>query len=115
MRHKTKVSGLGIKRKYLKKNAILLRKNVYALEWLRMRAASRSGNMIKHDAPKITPHITLESYLRTGACWLTVVMTLWSLSYYYAYGTKEGSAWILEDLTVSVSINEILLPCASSF
>ncbi|CAB9506527.1 Ferric reduction oxidase [Seminavis robusta] len=40
------------------------------------------------------------SHLRTAACWLTVAMTLWSLSYYFAYGTKEGSAWIIEDLTV---------------
>lgn len=48
-------------------------------------------------------HTKFETHLRTGACCLTMAMTLWSLSYFYVYGTDEGSAWILEDLTVTVS------------
>ena len=39
------------------------------------------------------------------ACWLTVAVALWSLTYYFAYGTKEGSAFIIEDLTVPVRAN----------
>ena len=46
---------------------------------------------------------TLESKLRATACFLTVAASLWSLSYYFAYGTGEGSAFIIEDLTVPVS------------
>jgi hypothetical protein len=45
----------------------------------------------------------IESHLRALASWLTVTMALWSMVYYYGYGTQEGSDWILGDLTVPVS------------
>lgn len=41
---------------------------------------------------------------RSAACWLTIAMALWSLTYYYTYGTTEGSDWIIQDLSVTVSV-----------
>ena len=32
-----------------------------------------------------------------------MAMTLWILCYHFAYGTEEGSAWIIEDLALPVS------------
>jgi len=57
--------------------------------------------------------MSTQSHLRTVACWLTMAMTLWILCYHFAYGTEEGSAWIIEDLALPVSYFLASFRCVS--
>ena len=45
----------------------------------------------------------VEEVFRVGSYWLTVITSLWTLGYFYAYGTERGGEWLREDLAAAVS------------
>ena len=51
------------------------------------------------------------SALRLVVYWLTVVAGLWTMAFFYAYGTDKGRIWYREDLAAEVRFQE----CMHSF
>ncbi|KAL7558547.1 hypothetical protein ACA910_015749 [Epithemia clementina (nom. ined.)] len=46
--------------------------------------------------------VKVEEAFRVASYWVTVGMTIWTLSYFYVYGTEKGREWYRDDLPSKV-------------
>ena len=65
-------------------------------------------NFFANDNMETMNHHHHHSALRLAVYWLTVVAGLWTMAFFYAYGTDKGRKWYREDLAAEVSFQECM-------